>query len=164
MGAAYFYHLTRRPLETVLAELLEKSLQRGWRVAVRGADAARLDWLDERLWTASDDGFLPHGRAGGAHDADQPVLLTLEGADNGAACLMSVDGAEVAVTELESFERVCVLFDGHDEASICQARARRGAFRIRNRGRRSPACRLPGAGKTVSGSSCPGARCPSRRH
>ena len=69
MGAAYFYHLTRRPLEATLPLLLEKALAAGWRVAVRGVDAARLDRLDARLWLGPEDGFLPHGRAGGPHDA-----------------------------------------------------------------------------------------------
>ena len=36
MGAAYFYHLTRRPLEATLPMLLGKAQQAGWRVAVRG--------------------------------------------------------------------------------------------------------------------------------
>ena len=40
MGAAFFYHLTRRPLEHTLPLLLGKALQAGWRVAVRGTDPA----------------------------------------------------------------------------------------------------------------------------
>ena len=65
MGAAYFYHLTRAPLEAVLPMLLEKSVAAGWRVMVRGTDDDRMKWLDERLWLGRDDGFLPHGLAGG---------------------------------------------------------------------------------------------------
>lgn len=123
MGDVYFYHLTRRPLEAVLADLLEKSLQRGWRVAVRGSDPGRMDWLDQRLWLGPEDGFLPHGLAGGPHDADQPVLLTCEArAANGAACLMSIDGAEVTPEETTKLDRVCVLFDGQDERALQRAR------------------------------------------
>ncbi len=122
MGAAYFYHLTRRPVEDTLAMLLEKSLAAGWRVAVRGADAARLDWLDEKLWLMGDESFLPHGRAGGAHDALQPVLLTEGSAANDAACLMSIDGADVTPEEVTAMERVCVLFDGNDADALSRAR------------------------------------------
>lgn len=122
MGAAYFYHLTRRPMEETLAMLLGKAAGAGWRVAVRGTDAARLAWLDERLWLGADDGFLPHGLAGGAHDADQPVLLTTGAADNGAVCVMSVDGAEVTPQEVAALERVCVLFDGNDPQALDIAR------------------------------------------
>lgn len=123
MGAAYFYHLTRRPLEETLAELLGKSLQNGWRVAVRGTDHARLAWLDERLWLGKSDGFLPHGLAGGPHDADQPVLLTTDAAANGASCVMSIDGAPVTAQEVGALDRVCVLFDGNDEQALDVARA-----------------------------------------
>jgi DNA polymerase-3 subunit chi len=123
MGAAYFYHLTRRPLEATLPLLLEKALAAGWRVAVRGRDPARLERLDARLWLGPEDAFLPHGRAGGPHDALQPVLLTT-GAErpNGAACVMAVDGAEVSPEEVQTLERVCILFDGNDEAATEAAR------------------------------------------
>ena len=70
MGAAYFYHLTDTPLERTLPMLLSKCREAGWRVAVRGRDARLLERLDATLWN---DGFMPHGLAGGAHDADQPV-------------------------------------------------------------------------------------------
>ncbi|GGB15093.1 DNA polymerase III subunit chi [Allosediminivita pacifica] len=123
MGAAYFYHLTRRPLEATLPLLLERSLAAGWRVAVRGVDPARIDWLDEKLWLVADEGFLPHGVAGGKHDADQPVLLTTGAeAGNRPACVMAIDGAEVAPEEAKVLERVCILFDGHDTEAVQHAR------------------------------------------
>jgi DNA polymerase-3 subunit chi len=123
MGAAYFYHLTRRPLEAALPQLLERALAQGWRVAVRGTDPARMDWLDQKLWLGPEDRFLPHGLAGGPHDAEQPVLLTTAAeAPNGAACLMAVDGATVAPGEAQALERVCILFDGNDPAAVEAAR------------------------------------------
>ena len=124
MGAAYFYHLTRRTLEATLPPLLEKALSAGWRVAVRGVDAERLDRLDAQLWLGPEDGFLPHGRAGGPHDADQPVLLTTEAAcPNGATCVMAVDGAEGTAAEVQALARACILFDGNDAAALQAARA-----------------------------------------
>jgi len=68
MGAAFFYHLTRKPLEVNLPMLLEKARGAGWRVAVRGREAARMDWLDEKLWQGPEEGVLPHGRAGQPHE------------------------------------------------------------------------------------------------
>ncbi len=123
MGDIFFYHLTRRPLEAVLPELLGRSRERGWAVLVRGTDPGRMDWLDQRLWLGPEDGFLPHGMAGGAHDALQPILLTT-GPDNGngAACLMAVDGADVSAEEVGKLDRVCILFDGNDEAALGRAR------------------------------------------
>ncbi|WP_417204982.1 DNA polymerase III subunit chi [Antarctobacter sp.] len=123
MGEAFFYHLTRRPLEAVLPDLLGKSLGRGWRVAVRGTDPRRMDWLDQKLWQGPEDGFLPHGLSGGPHDADQPILLTTDmQAGNAPGCLMAIDGAEVAAEEVIALDRVCVLFDGQDGAALQRAR------------------------------------------
>lgn len=122
MGEVYFYHLTQAPLEVTLRVLLGKSLQAGWRVAVRGRTDAALDRLDEQLWLLPEDSFLPHGRAGGAHDAAQPVLLTTAVAGNDPTCLVSVEGASVDALEVETMDRVMVLFDGHDEAALQTAR------------------------------------------
>ncbi|QBF31629.1 DNA polymerase III subunit chi [Thalassococcus sp. S3] len=123
MGAAYFYHLTRNPLELTLPILLGKARGAGWRIAVRGRDTERMAWLDERLWLGSDESFLAHGLAGGPHDAHQPILLTTErDAANAPQCLMAMDGAEVAPDEVAALERVCVLFDGNDESAVQHAR------------------------------------------
>ncbi len=123
MGAVYFYHLTRQPLEYTLPVLLDRARQAGWKIAVRGTDPARMDWLDERLWLRPEDGFLPHGRAGGPHDAKQPVLLTTEmQAANGPSCVMAVDGAPVEPEEVNALERVCILFDGNDPQAVQHAR------------------------------------------
>lgn len=124
MGDALFYHLTRSPLEAVLPALLGKALDAGWRVAVRGTDPARMAWLDRQLWLSPEDGFLPHGLAGGPHDTRQPVLLTTgPGAANGAQCVMAIDGAGIEPDELAGLARACVLFDGGDAAAVEAARA-----------------------------------------
>jgi DNA polymerase-3 subunit chi len=61
--------------------------------------------------------------AGGPHDAAQPVLLTVGAqAANTPQCLMTVDGADVAVEEVKALERVCVLFDGNDPQAVEVAR------------------------------------------
>ena len=120
MGAVYFYHLSERPLEATLPTLLQKSLGAGWRVAVRCGDAALIERLDGALWLG--DGFLPHGVAGGAHDADQPILLTDGAITNGATCVMAVGSADVTIAEAEAADRVCVLFDGADPAALDHAR------------------------------------------
>ncbi|MTH34995.1 DNA polymerase III subunit chi [Paracoccus limosus] len=122
MGAALFYHLTRSGPGQLLPALIGKSLQAGWRIELRGRDRAAQMALDEGLWQG--DGFLPHGLAGGPHDARQPVLLTVGGqvAGNAPACLIALDGAEVAADEVGRLERVCILFDGNDPAALERAR------------------------------------------
>lgn len=123
MGAAYFYHLTRRPLEETLPVLLAKARGAGWRIAVRGQEMERMAWLDDRLWLGADDSFLPHGLAGGPHDALQPILLTASPeAANNPACVMAIHGAEVRAEEVNALERVCILFDGTDPEAVQRAR------------------------------------------
>ncbi|MBF9036147.1 DNA polymerase III subunit chi [Rhodobacterales bacterium HKCCE2091] len=123
MAEVFFYHLTRSSPEATLRVLLEKSLEQGWRVAVRGRTRETLARLDEQLWLRPEDGFLPHGLAGGDHDAQQPVLLTTGPAANGATALVSIEGAEVAADEAGGFERVSILFDGGDPGAVETARA-----------------------------------------
>ena len=123
MGAVYFYHLTRAPLEAVLPMLLEKSIGAGWRCLVLGVDDNRLKWLDEKLWLGRDDGFLPHGLAGGEHDAKQPILLATSTTDaNNPTCILAIDGADISAEKVAEMERVSILFDGNDEAALTCAR------------------------------------------
>ncbi|MCP5086072.1 MAG: DNA polymerase III subunit chi [Rhodobacteraceae bacterium] len=123
MAEVFFYHLTRSPLEQALPELLERVLARGWRALVRGADTNRLKWLDDRLWLWRDAAFLPHGLSGGAHDAGQPVLLTLDAENrNLADVLLLVDGAKTDPGEAGEFSRVCLMFDGNDAQAVEAAR------------------------------------------
>ncbi|MEM1428723.1 MAG: DNA polymerase III subunit chi [Pseudomonadota bacterium] len=123
MGDVLFYHLTRSPLPAVLGMLLEKSLDRGWRVAVRGTDRAALDTLDAALWLGPDERFLPHGVAGGPHDARQPVLLTTEAeAPNRPDCLVAIDAADVTAEEIAAMSRTCIVFDGADGTQLTHAR------------------------------------------
>jgi len=123
MGAVYFYHLTRKPLDQTLPVLLEKARGAGWNIEVRGRDPDRMGWLDERLWHGAKDGFLPHGVQGGPNDALQPVLLTTgASAANSPNCLMAIDGSAVSAEEVDVMQRVCVLFDGTDAEAVQQAR------------------------------------------
>ena len=123
MGEAYFYHLTRQPLEVTAAALLGKALGAGWRVALRGRDAERLKELDGKLWMGAPDSFLPHGLSGGPYDARQPVLLTTDmSAENDPQCVMAVDGAEVSPDEVQALSRVMILFDGIDGDAVAHAR------------------------------------------
>jgi DNA polymerase-3 subunit chi len=123
MGAVYFYHLTRSTPDAVLPALIDRALDQGWRVCLRGRDPAAMEWLDAKLWLGPEEGFLPHGLAGGPHDADQPVLLTCDRViANAAACLIAVGGAEVAPDEAAALARTCILFDGADAAAVEAAR------------------------------------------
>lgn len=123
MGAAYFYHLTESPIEATLPTLIEKSRAAGWRVLVRGREMGLLQRLDQVLWERPVESFLPHGMAGGPHDAQQPVLLGVDTATEGFACVMAVGGAELTAAEVGLAERACILFDGADPEAVAHARS-----------------------------------------
>lgn len=117
-----FYHLTQSTPQATMATILPRALSAGWQVMLRGTDQTALDALDTALWLHPDDGFLPHGLAGGPHDADQPILLGTGLIGNAAQGLMLVDGAVTTPEEAAGLERVWVLFDGADEAALAGAR------------------------------------------
>jgi DNA polymerase III subunit chi len=124
MTELLFYHLHRQPIEKVLPALLEKSLERGWRVVVQAATDERIDALDAHLWTYREDGFLPHGTAKETEAAAQPVLLTTSDDNpNGANVRFLIDGAAVPA-DAESYQRIVLLFDGEDDDAVTAARAR----------------------------------------
>lgn len=124
MGYALFFRLSHTPVEELVRINTTRALAQGWRVVIRGRDIGALDRLDEALWRDPADGFLPHGIAGGPHDAAQPVLLTL-GAErpNGAQALIALEGAEVTPGEIAELERVWIVFDGNDELALQVARS-----------------------------------------
>jgi DNA polymerase-3 subunit chi len=124
MTEILFYHLHRQPLEKVLLTLLEKSLERGWRVVVQASSDERIDALDAHLWTYRDDGFLPHGTAKESESAAQPVLLTTgDDNPNGAHVRFLLEGAPVPA-DAAAYQRIVLLFDGEDPDAVTIARER----------------------------------------
>jgi len=116
-----FYHLERKPLEAVLPQLLEMTVQRGWRAVLQASSEERLEALDTHLWTYSEESFLPHGTRKDGHAAEQPVYLTIgDDNPNAATVRFLVDGA--VASEPTAYTRVVYLFDGRDPDAVQQAR------------------------------------------
>ncbi len=123
MTEILIYQLQRQPLERVLPALVEKSLERGWRVIVQAASEERLEALDAQLWTFRDDSFLPHGTWREAEASQQPVLLTLEGDNpNRAEVRFLIDGAPMPA-DAEDYQRIVLLVDGEDPDAVAAALA-----------------------------------------
>ncbi|EMD84368.1 DNA polymerase III chi subunit [Pacificimonas flava] len=116
-----FYHCTRAAPLAVLPRLVQKAAEAGFRVLIQSDDPAVRDAVDGALWTFEADSFLPHGLAGGEHDAEQPVLIA-EGFDpaNGARIALAIGGGLPPADA--GFERILYLFDGNDNDALSRAR------------------------------------------
>jgi DNA polymerase III subunit chi len=124
MTEILFYHLKGQTLEQVLPALLQKSLERGWRVVVQASSDERVEALDAHLWTWRDDAFLPHGTSRDLEVAAQPIVLTADGENpNGATVRFLVDGANLGA-DAAGYERIVLLFNGDDPEALEMARAR----------------------------------------
>jgi DNA polymerase-3 subunit chi len=122
MTEILFYHLQRQPIERVLPAMLEKSLERGWRVIVQASSDERVDALDAHLWTYRDDGFLAHGTYRENEAAMQPVLLTVHDHNpNSATVRFLIDGVGVPA-DAASYQRIVLMFDGEDDEAVAAAR------------------------------------------
>ncbi len=116
-----FYHLERQPLESVLPNLLEKTIERGWRAVVQSGSQERLEALDLSLWTYREDSFLAHGTRKDGISEHQPIYLTTgDETPNGARVRFFVDGARAET--FEGFVRLVYLFDGNDPDAVQTAR------------------------------------------
>ncbi|MEO0546682.1 MAG: DNA polymerase III subunit chi [Pseudomonadota bacterium] len=122
MTEILFYHLTESRLDDALPGLVERSLDRDWRVVVQASHQETCARLDEHFWTFRDDSFVPHAIATQSeNDAKQPVLLTTASDNpNGAHVRFLVDRAEPSSTD--GYERIVIMFDGHDMEAVSSAR------------------------------------------
>lgn len=105
-----FYQLSAAPAEQVIASIAEKVLKAEGRLLIIAEDEGFLARLDRSLWDNGPTSFLPHGLAGGADDARQPILLsTSSDAPNQARNVLIADGVwrEAALT----YDRGFYLFD-----------------------------------------------------
>ena len=122
MAEILFYHLTESKLEDAMPPLVEKTLARGWRAVIQFETEESRDAMDTVLWTWREASFLPHAVDGGNHDARQPVLLTTgEGNPGNAEIRFLAGGAEPP--DVSPYQRIVVMFDGHDNSQLERARA-----------------------------------------
>ena len=123
MTEVLFYHLQDMLLENVLPPLLEKSLERGWRVIVQSTSEERADALDAHLWTYRDDSFLPHATWRINDAPEQPIVLIAgEGNPNRANVRFLVDNAALPA-DCDTYQRLVLVFNGDDGDALAAARS-----------------------------------------
>lgn len=119
-----FYHLEDVPFQRVLLDLLEKTLEIGWRAVVQASSAERLEAIDLLLWTSTDDCFFPHGRSGEGNDTRQPIFLTLiDENPNGAEIRFLIEGAKCR--DDSTYKRIVHIFDGNNIEMVKHAQHQR---------------------------------------
>ena len=122
MTEVLFYHLQDVTVENVLPPLLEKSLERGWRVVVQSTSEERTEALDAHLWTYREDSFLPHATWRVADVQDHPIVLLVEaGNPNRANVRFLVDNAPLPA-DSNVYDRLVLLFNGEDADALAAAR------------------------------------------
>ena len=121
MSEILFYHLEGQPLERVLPQLIEKTLERGWRAVIETSSRDRAEAIDTVLWTYRDDSFVPHGIMGEATDPDQPVLIAT-GTENPNAAQVRFFVDRAVPQSAEGYTRIVYLFSGHDPEAVTEAR------------------------------------------
>jgi DNA polymerase III subunit chi len=107
-----FYQLGGSPPEQVIASIADKLLAQDSRLLIVAEEEGLLARLDRMLWDQGSASFLPHGLAGGAEDARQPILLsTSPDAPNRARNMLIADGRwrDAAL----AYDRAFNLFDGN---------------------------------------------------
>ena len=123
MTEVLFYHLQDATLESVLPPLLEKSLERGWRVVVQSTSEERTEALDAHLWTYREDSFLPHATWRAGDVDDHPIVLVVEESNpNRANVRFLVDQAPFP-PNAAVYDRVVLLFNGEDAEALAAARS-----------------------------------------
>jgi len=112
-----------------LPGLVERSLARNWRVVLQFASATCLEMLDTKLWTFSDESFIPHGSEMDEFASLQPVFLTLDAKanPNKAQIRFCLEGAWPA--DFSSLQRLVVMFDGNDVEQLETARTQWKKFK-----------------------------------
>lgn len=122
LAEVLFYHLTASRLEEALPGLIQRSLDRDWRVSVQFVSGERRDVLDNLLWTWSDSSFTAHGTDHDKWPQEQPVFLTVATDNpNESQVRFCVEGAECATPEI--YQRLVIMFDGLDNEQVTAARA-----------------------------------------
>ncbi len=108
-----FYHLTRSGPDGIVPVLADKLVANGDRLLIVADDTLILEGLDNLLWTAKPESFLPHALAGGEgnDDAGEPVLLATDPTNpaNGARAILIADGQWR--DEALAYDRTFYLFD-----------------------------------------------------
>ncbi len=118
-----FYHLQKQSLDQALPLILEKAYSMGHKIIVKMQDEEEANRMATHLWTYRQDKFLPHGSKKDGQADLQPIWITpLEENPNAATILILTQGQ--TSENIEKFDLVCEMLNGHSDDQIAAARKR----------------------------------------
>jgi DNA polymerase-3 subunit chi len=121
MTEVWFYHLTYSHLKDVLPELMEKTLEKGWKAYVHMDENRSFKDLSDALWSHKNDSFIAHDIEGNVNDNRQPILFGAKGLNvNDAQIYMSI--SPVQWLDLKAYLRALFIFDDNDQSHVLWAR------------------------------------------
>ena len=123
LSEIYFYHVTKQTVVSALPRLLAKSIDVGWTVFIRSKNEESLKLIDDAIWTAWPESFIPHAVIGSQNDEKCDILLGTEINDSSSSdFLIALNGALISVEEISSYKRCALLFDDKNSDEINIAR------------------------------------------
>ncbi|MAQ70694.1 MAG: DNA polymerase III subunit chi [Alphaproteobacteria bacterium] len=118
-----FYHLTKKPLDQALPDLLSRAMETGKKILIQMNDEAQIKPMSDHLWVCRRNGFFPHGIKGDSDAEMYPVWLTSENDNpNKSETLILTNVADRE--DADKFGLVCEMFDGNNPDIVKKARAR----------------------------------------
>ncbi len=129
MTEILFYHLQGQKLESVLPALLEKSLERGWKVVVQGSTEERIEALDAHFGPTATMAFSPHGTCANPMRPSNRCCSPRMTAIQMALPYASLSTAPRFPADVERYQRIVLLFDARTKRqwlSTCALVRRQG--------------------------------------
>lgn len=123
-----FYHLLTTPLERALPKLMEKALSANMNTIIRTTNEDQMHQLNDALWNYTERSFLPHGASTDPNAEQQPIYLTVGDENPNSASLLVVTNGQ-HIDQLDGFDKLLDMFDGHDEDAVVAARERWKAYK-----------------------------------
>tara|TARA_A100000164_G_scaffold295046_1_gene268949 strand:- start:33 stop:497 length:465 start_codon:yes stop_codon:yes gene_type:complete len=107
-----FYNTAPLQVENTLFNLIEKSIENGYKSLLLFNDKDKCSAIDEKLWTYKQNSFLPHSSENEkiSDEIDIPIYLSTKNENPyKAELLFSIDG--FLPDNINNFERVIIIVD-----------------------------------------------------
>lgn len=129
MLEVYFYHIMNGTIEEALKTLLSSTRSRNWRALLCFKGEEKLNYIDKYLWQQEPP--IIHGTYLQNYSDEQPILLniTCENLNNSEICFLLDYAIYDKNNKNNKFERIVILFDGHNLAEVEYARAQWQEFK-----------------------------------